>query len=97
MGQPMQVFSTTVVDDIAMFATDRIVTGQDGASFSPGDGGEEFPARLAAEVFAADDAVEHVFVASNQVVARRRGGWDAGRTAAVAEVITGFFVHYAEE
>ena len=94
MGQPMQVLSTTVIDEIALFATDRGVTGQDGASFTRGDEGDGFPVRLAADVFAADEAVEHVFVASNQVVARRSGGWDDGRLEAIAAVITAFFVHY---
>ncbi len=94
MGQPMQVLSTTVVEGVALFATDRGVTGQDGASFGRGEGGDGYPARLAAEVFAADDAVDHVFVGSNQVVARRAGGWDDPALDRVRSVITGFFVFY---
>jgi len=97
MGQPIQVLSKTVLDTIAMFATDRGVTGQDGASYSPSDdttGG--YPARLAGEVFATDGGVEHVFVVSNQVVARREDGWDDEALEATAAVINGFFVFYDE-
>ena len=97
MGQPMQVLSKTVVDDIAMFATDRGVTGQDGVSIARGDeAAEEFPDQLAAEVFAVDEGIDHVFVASNQVVVRRPGGWEDELTDRVAEVIVGFFVFYDE-
>ena len=97
MGQPMQILNTTVVDAIAMFATDRGVTGQEGVSLARGDdAGEGFPAALGGAIFAADDAVEHVFVASNQVVARRGDGWSEARLDAIAAVITGFFVFYDE-
>ena len=95
MGQPMQVLSTTVVDEIAMFATDRGITGQDGASFGRADTGEGFPTRLAAEVFDADETVDHVFVGSNQVVARRPGGWDDAALDRVRSAIAGFFVFYS--
>ena len=97
MGQPMQVFSKTVVDTIAMFATDRGVTGQEGVSVTrDAEASDEFPLSLAAELVAADDDVDHVFVASNQVVVRRGGGWDDLLLDAIAAVITGFFVFYDE-
>ena len=97
MGQPMQVFSTTVVDSIAMFATDRGVTGQEGVSVArDAEATGEFPSELAAEIFATDDGIDHVFVASNQVVVRRSGDWDDALLDSVAAVITGFFVFYDE-
>jgi len=97
MGQPMQVSSKTVVDTIAMFATDRGVTGQEGVSVTrDAEATDEFPGALAAEIFAIDDDVDHVFVASNQVVVRRGGGWNDPRLDAIAAVITGFFVFYDE-
>jgi hypothetical protein len=93
----MQVFSKTVVDTIAMFATDRGVTGQEGVSvIRDAEAADEFPTALAAEIFAADDDIDHVFVASNQVVVRRGGGWNDGLLDTVAAVITGFFVFYDE-
>ena len=96
MGQPMQVLNTTVVDAIAMFATDRGVTGQEGVSLARGDeAGEGFPSALAGEIFATDDRIEHAFVVSNQVVVRRTDGWDEAALGEVADVISGFFVFYS--
>ena len=95
MGQPIQVRSKTVLEKIAMFGTDRGVTGQDGSCHSPSDdssGG--IPARLAGEIFATDGAIEHVFVVSNQVVVRREGGWDDVSLQATGAVISRFFVFY---
>jgi hypothetical protein len=95
MGQPIQILSTTVVGDVAMFSTDRGVTGQSGDSFARDDDrGDGFPAALAGEVFALDDGIDHVTVASNQVVARRAGGWDDALVERVGSTITGFFVFY---
>ena len=95
MGQAIQILSRTVLETTAIFATDRGVTGQDGYSFSPSDGaGGDFPSRLAGQIFAADDAIEHVLVVSNQVVVRRNGGWDDASLEAAAAVISGLFVYY---
>ena len=95
MGQPIQVLSRTLLETIAIFATDRGVTGQDGSSYSPSDDvGGDFPSRLAGRIFAADDGIGHVFVVSNQVVVRREGGWDDLSLEAIAAVINGFFVYY---
>jgi hypothetical protein len=97
MGQPIRLLSTVVAGDVAVFDTDRSVTGQDGAAFAPGtDPAGGFPAALAARIFEADDRVGHVFVASNQVVARRESGWDDAAVEAVGAVITRFFVFYDE-
>lgn len=97
MGQPMQVLNTTVIDVIAMFSTDRGFTGQGGVSVARGDEtGDGFPAALAAEIFEADPAAAHVFVASNQVVVRRSEGWDQDGVDRITGVITRFFVFYDE-
>lgn len=95
MGQTINVEPPTIIGDVALFATDRGITGQDGQGFGrSGDGDAGFPGRLAGEVFAADDAVEHVFVASNQVTVRRPAGWEAESVAAVTSAIERFFVFY---
>lgn len=99
MGQKIELRSTTVLGDVALYDTDRSVTGQDGTSYaSPEEAseGDDFPDRLAAEIFAADDAVSHVFIASNQVAVRRDGGWAGSTSDAVGDVIRDFFVFYAE-
>jgi len=99
MGQPISVVSTTVEGDVAAFDTDRSITGQDGASFGSSDeaeGAESLSGGLASRVFESDDAVSHVFVASNQVVVGRDGGWDDGSLAATSQVVTSFFVFYPD-
>lgn len=98
MGQLIQVESS-VVGDVAMFHTDRTITGQDGVSFSSADeaSDDSFPAQLATELFGADPSVDHVFIASNQVVVRRAGGWAQAPVVRVAsETVSRFFVHYDE-
>jgi len=95
MGQPIQVLSRTLLETVAIFATDRGVTGQDGFSFSPSDEtGSDFASRLAGRIFAADGGIEHVLVVSNQVAVRREGGWDDPSLEAISAVINGFFVYY---
>lgn len=99
MGQRIELRSATVIGDVALFDTDRSITGQDGIGFESPDAaaGDEFPYRLAAELFAGDDAVDHVYIASNQVSVRRRDAWDAEVVAALGGVITDFFVFYEDE
>lgn len=99
MGQPINIAGTTVDGAIVLFHTDRSITGQDGVAFDSVEvavaGG--LPGELAAQLFASDDAIDHVFVASNQVVARREGDWTGAALTAAADVVSGFFVYYAGE
>jgi hypothetical protein len=98
MGQPIRIVTTTVVGSVAMFATDRSITGQEGISFSAGDEpGPGLPARLATEIFAVDAVADNVFVAANQVAVRRAAEWDDAALDAVAGVIARFLVFYDEE
>lgn len=98
MGQLIEVESTQI-GDVAVFDTDRSITGQDGtayASVAEAEAGADFPDELAARLFRLDAAIDHVFVASNQVVVRRTGGWDPDATTTAADVIRQFFVYYPE-
>jgi hypothetical protein len=98
MGQPISVLETTVVGDVLMIDTDRSITGQDGSGFASAQEAAEaatFPGDLAARLFA-DDAVTNVFVASNQVVVERSGGWDDATTSAAASIVANFFVFYGD-
>lgn len=98
MGQPIQV-RATLMGDVALLDTDRSITGQDGSVYSSLDEAEEsdrFPARLAARLFSSDDAIDHVFVASNQVVVRRNGGWDQTPLDAASAVVADFFLYYPD-
>ena len=64
MGQRIQIDTTTVVDRSAIFVTDRSLTGTDGEGFSSvadTDGVDTFPAKLAAELFEVDPALDRVY------------------------------------
>ncbi len=98
MGQHITVSAPSVIGDIAVFDTDRSLSGQDGIGFISADEAtatDTFPGRLAARLFAADPALSHVFVASSQAVLRRKGSWDSAALSAASDVLSSFFVHYS--
>ncbi len=98
MGQPITV-DAKVVGDVAIFDTNRSLTGQDGAGFGSADdaaAGDGYGAELARRLFAADDAVGHVFVQSNAATVRRGGGWPPEALAAASQVLQDFFVFYRD-
>ena len=77
----------------------RVLSGQDGSVFeslADAEGSSRFPARLAARLFESDRAINHVFVGSNQIVARRSGGWHSTQVDAASTVIADFFLYYPE-
>ena len=79
---------------VALFSTDRSLTGQDGVSLSPDvvDGADP-PHELARRLFDADRLIDHVHVLSNTVSVRRRESWDADAIGRARAVITNLFVH----
>ncbi|MBI5157795.1 MAG: hypothetical protein HZA58_07270 [Acidimicrobiia bacterium] len=95
MGKPIAVTSLGVVKEVAVFDTDRSITGQDGIGFASAAEVADlasFPARLAQRLFEAVPGLAHVFVASSQVVLRRSGGWDDSARSAAEAAIAEFFV-----
>lgn len=99
MGQTITIDSRTIDGMVAAFHTDRSITGQDGAVFESAQAATDagsLPGDLAARLFESDSAVNHVFVASNQVVVRRPGGWDDSSVATARGVIERFFVFYVD-
>ncbi len=99
MGQEMSV-APQAVGDVAIFDTNRSITGQDGSTYASADeaaAGDDFGAALAARLFAADNRIDHVWVQSNVATVRRRDGWDDVALAATADVIGQFFVYYGPE
>lgn len=96
MGQQIEVTSR-VIGDSAIFDTDRSITGQDGSEFGSAEdaaASDAFPNALAQRLFAADDTISSVFVASNVVTVTRPGGWDAATVAAASTVVSDFFIFY---
>ena len=99
MGQKIELRNATVLGDVLVIDTDRSITGQDGTSYDSVEAASDgsFPADLATALFTGDDTVDHVFVASNQVVVKRAGGWDDGAVAGASKAVSEFFVFYADE
>jgi len=99
MGQSIVIAGHTVSGNVVMFDTDRSITGQDGQSYSTAEEAghsDIFPARLAERLFQSDTGIDHVFVASNQIVVRRRKAWDDDQLAGASQVITDLFRFYPD-
>ena len=99
MGQTIEV-QAAEFGEILILTTDRSITGQDGVSFrSAADAAEDpkIPGMLASGLWAQDEALAGVFIASNQVVVERSGGWDAESIAGATGVVSEFFLFYPAE
>lgn len=99
MGQTIEIDAVVEVDGVLVVSTDRSLTGQDGETYSPGlsiSPDSTFPARLADLLLAADADIDHVYVMSNVISIRRRGGWDPEARAAAEATIASFFRFYPE-
>lgn len=97
MGQRIEIDDTTVVDDAAVFATNRSFTGTDGEGYTnAGDteGVDTFPAKLAAELFESDSSLSRVYIDQNSLIVQRSGGWPSDALKATSTVIEDFFLYY---
>ncbi len=99
MGQPIEV-QAQIVGDIAIFDTDRSITGQDGVGFDSAETARTtagLPARLAVQLLEGDAGLRHVFFLSNTVSARREGGWPEEAQSAAVHAIEQFFLFYRDD
>jgi hypothetical protein len=97
MGQAIQVEAKPIGRTV-VFETDRSITGQDGTSYDSAEAAasdDRFPGQLAQRLFAVDDELDTVWVASNTVVIERSAGWDDETSQSMAGVIADFFRFYA--
>lgn len=97
MGQKIEISSSVTLGDVAVFDTDRSLSGQDGERYRSVDeaaNGSTYPAGLAGRLFADVDGVTSVYVTSNLVTIERAGGWDEERLDRAASVIREFFAYY---
>jgi hypothetical protein len=93
MGQTIEVKSTPI-GDVALFDTDRSLTGQDSHSFAGTSDSADPPATLANRLFDSDPSILHVQILSNTVSIERDSGWDNASLAAARSVIANLFVFY---
>jgi ferredoxin--NADP+ reductase len=97
MGQLIRV-EASPMGHVALFTTDRSITGQDGVTMAPGEtGGDGPPHDLARRLFGADAQIDHVHVLSNTVAVRRSQEWDAEAVEQARDIIAGLFIHYGPE
>lgn len=98
MGQLIEV-EATKMGNVAIFDTDRSLSGQDGETYtSEVDAADvdTFPAALARALFAHDPSLSSVFVYSNTVSIGRSAEWNDDAMSDMAEVIRNFLVYYEE-
>ena len=96
MGQTINVQSQAI-DGFCVFTTDRVLTGQDGFRFESteeAEAAEGFSAQLAVDLFASDEHIENVYVASSEVIVGRADGWDDDAVASAETVITNLHRFY---
>lgn len=93
MGQLIEV-SAVAIGDIALFDTDRSLTGQDPWIFGEPTQGEEWPTVLANRLFETDPAINNIHMLSNTISVRRTGGWPDSDLDSAADVINRLFVFY---
>ena len=100
MGQTIQITDSVQVDHVLLVSTDRSLTGQDGESFTgPVSAGavKTFGGQVAARLFTNDPAIDHIYVMSNALSLRRRGGWDEAAAATALDTISSFFRFYRDD
>lgn len=96
MGQLIEV-SAVPLGEVALFDTDRSLTGQDSHSFAGTSDRDDPPAILANRLFDSDPSILHVHILSNAVSIERTGGWDRDSLAAARTVIANLFVFYGRD
>ena len=98
MGQLIEV-EPVVLGDVAIFDTDRSLSGQDGETYTTleaAQANDTFPAMAAAALFEHDSSLASVYVYSNTISVKRAGRWSDEQAADAAEVIRNFLVFYEE-
>ena len=97
MGQTINVSEPTVIAKVALFDTDRSLSGQDGETYrslAEAEVGSTFPASLAERLFEADRMLSNIYVYSNVVSVERPAGWEKDSLAVVSAAVRDFFVIY---
>jgi hypothetical protein len=100
VGQHIVVQPPIVVGDVAVFVTDRSMTGMGAMTFqSAADAGTRggAPAELALRLYAVDAGLRQIYVAMNAIVVRRVVGWDDAHIAAIMRGIEDLFVFYSAD
>lgn len=97
MGQTIQV-DAVQMGDVALFRTDRSLTGQDALVFpGPPASVTRPPAELARRLYDRIEQVDHVHVLSNVVTVRLTTNWDEDLLDEATDIISKLFIFYQEK
>lgn len=99
MGQRIEIDGTTVIDNTAVFSTNRSFTGTDGEGFESGEAASvsgSIAGKLAAELFEADANLTRVYVDQNALIVATKDPWNEAGLGVVSEVIEDFFLFYPD-
>lgn len=99
MGQRIEVLDADVLGEVAIFDTDRSLSGMDGETYTTIDearAANTYPAGLAERLMLADGSIRSVYTYSNAISVSRSGGWTDETVARSSDLITNFFVVYEE-
>jgi len=98
VGQLIEV-EHVVLGDVAIFDTDRSLSGQDGETFVGAREAEDaatFPSQVAAALYAHEPQLASVYVYSNTISVRRPKEWTDAQAAEASDVIRNVLVYYDE-
>jgi ferredoxin/flavodoxin---NADP+ reductase len=96
MGQPIDV-KAVMLGTVALFDTDRSITGQDGHNFDGPSERTDPPAELSNRLFNSIPELTNVHVLSNTVSASRSDEWSEDLLADATDIVAGLFVFYDDE
>jgi ferredoxin--NADP+ reductase len=97
MGQTIQV-DAVQMGDVALFRTDRSLTGQDAHVFpGPPANVTRPPAELARRLYKGIQQVDHIHILSNVVTVRLDTNWDEDLLDQAKGIISNLFIFYQEE
>ena len=98
MGQRITV-EFEQLERVGLFTSDRSLTGQDPESYRSSTEAAEtgsIGADLATRLFDLEDAIDYVYVQSNNIIVRRTSAWDDSARDDTQAVIESFFTHYGD-
>ncbi len=87
----------SLLGDVALFDTDRSLSGQEGETFSDPESAKQsgtFPGKVAASLLAGISAIESIYVFSNTISVKRSGGWTVDRLEEAAGIVRNSLIHY---
>jgi hypothetical protein len=97
VGETIEQRGRATVGEVVILTLDRNLTSMATRSFdhAPAEApADDFVARLARRIFAADADVTRVYAAANVIQVTRTGGWDTDAEGAIGAVVADLYRFY---